>query len=93
MNLSKIASVTAGKTKTSGEYWAMLGGLSDWKLGKYNQDGKSWWSVLNERKYFLTWHPVVKAIDENMPEKLYYLVFKEDTIGMKLKIKIMINIE
>ncbi len=67
-------------------YWVLNGGVSLIKEAQYNEEGKSFYTKLLNNWMFLTWCPNNKIVDIKQIEKLFYLVFKSNTISINLKV-------
>jgi hypothetical protein len=68
-------------------YYALLGGVSWMQQAKYNAMPSSFWTKLQNNKYFLSWAPTIKYIAPDEPVKLYFLNHTAATT-LKLKAKL-----
>lgn len=78
---SAIQQLQTGATCT-----ALMGGLSKIKQAEFSQYGTSFFQMLEEAKFFLTWQPVTKRTRLNAPECLYFYNTIPRTIYLKFKV-------
>jgi hypothetical protein len=72
----------------SNTYYALLGGISDYLIAKYNDLSSDWWSKFGYQQKFLTNQPIEKKIYKRQIEKLYYFNYLPATTEINLNIKL-----
>jgi hypothetical protein len=71
----------------SATHHVMFGGVSWMQQAKYNYDVTSFWTKLQNNKYFLSWAPLTRYIGPTEPVKLYFVNHTAAT-SLKLKAKL-----
>jgi hypothetical protein len=73
--------------QTSNAYYVIEGGLSWLEKARLNLAENSFWDLLQQNKYFLSWAPATKKIASDEPVKFYYLNYSEaGTLNVKVKL-------
>jgi hypothetical protein len=65
--------------QTSDIIYVTEGGLNWIEKAKLNLAENSFWDLLQQNKYFLSWAPLTKKVAPDEPIKLYYLNYSEAT--------------
>jgi len=65
---------------------ALMGGLSKLKETEFAAYGTTFYQMLTEDKFFLTWQPVTKRTSLNAPERLYYFAPSAGQIYIRSKV-------
>lgn len=85
----KFDGVIQGITSTVDDAtYALNGGYDSMEKARMFDEGSSFLEQINYTWQFLTQQPAEKIINFDQPEKLFYLVWKDDTTSIKLKVKI-----
>jgi hypothetical protein len=64
---------------TSSVFFVLNGGISAWKERDFYANNTNFWEYLQTSKPFLTWCPASKKTCVNATEKLYFLMWKNET--------------
>jgi hypothetical protein len=71
-------------------YFALPGGLNRELLTALNAKGEDYFSVEENKKKFLSWHPVVKNSRSGIIEKLFFL-FQDNSMNTKFRLMILVT--
>jgi len=68
-------------------HWAIAGGLSREAMVVWNATANGFWADINNKKRFLTWHPLVKKTSRTNHESLYFFSQYSDVTEYHVKIQ------